>query len=322
LAAVGVGKGIKAGVDTKKAGNVNSQANNLLSESKDTLEYARRASGQGLEILGRKKIFIVDRAISRFVVSFGKLKNVEIGESVGLVELSKFQMDKQSFDEMKQLGGYVSSLLGGVAGGALGGALTAFGAYGAATMFATASTGTAIATLSGAAATNATLAFFGGGALAVGGLGIAGGTAVLGGLVAGPALAIMGFVAGAKASTNLNKAYSNLAEAQKIAEELQTATVVCNAIRRRSCLYERLLIRLDALFAPLIFEMEGIIREKGEDYTNFDNREKQTIAAAAAVAAAIKTVLDTPILSEDGKLTEESETVAEEIHEGIFKNRD
>ena len=45
-----------------------------------------------------------------------------------------------------------------------------------------ASTGTSIASLSGAAATNATLAFFGGGSLAAGGLGMAGGTAVLGGL--------------------------------------------------------------------------------------------------------------------------------------------
>ena len=44
----------------------------------------------------------------------------------------------------------------------------------------TASTGTAISTLSGAAATKATLAWLGGGAIAAGGLGIAGGAVVLG----------------------------------------------------------------------------------------------------------------------------------------------
>lgn len=55
-----------------------------------------------------------------------------------------------------------------------------------------ASTGTAISTLSGAAATNATLAWLGGGALAVGGGGMALGTAVLGGLVVGPALLTAG----------------------------------------------------------------------------------------------------------------------------------
>ena len=43
----------------------------------------------------------------------------------------------------------------------------------------TASTGTAISTLSGAAATKATLAWLGGGTLAAGGLGVAGGAVVL-----------------------------------------------------------------------------------------------------------------------------------------------
>ena len=44
----------------------------------------------------------------------------------------------------------------------------------------TASTGTAISSLSGAVATNATLAWLSGGTLAAGGLGIAGGAIVLG----------------------------------------------------------------------------------------------------------------------------------------------
>lgn len=95
--------------------------------------------------------------------------------------------------------------------------MVAFSAYGAAQALAVASTGTAIASLSGAAATNATLAFFGGGSLAAGGLGMAGGTVVLGGLVAGPALLVMGFVAGHAAKKELEKARTNKAEAQQVA---------------------------------------------------------------------------------------------------------
>jgi hypothetical protein len=53
-----------------------------------------------------------------------------------------------------------------------------------ATTFGVASTGTAISALSGAAATNAALAWLGGGALAAGGSGIAGGSAFL--ALAGP----------------------------------------------------------------------------------------------------------------------------------------
>ncbi len=50
---------------------------------------------------------------------------------------------------------------------------------GIATTFGTASTGTAISSLSGAAATNAATAWLGGGALAAGGGGMAAGAAVL-----------------------------------------------------------------------------------------------------------------------------------------------
>ena len=52
----------------------------------------------------------------------------------------------------------------------------------------TASTGAAIGGLTGVAATNATLAWLGGGALAAGGGGMALGSMVLGGIIAGPAL--------------------------------------------------------------------------------------------------------------------------------------
>ena len=58
----------------------------------------------------------------------------------------------------------------------------------------TASTGTAIGTLSGVAATNATLAWFGGGALASGGAGMLGGLSILGGVVAAPMIILTSFM--------------------------------------------------------------------------------------------------------------------------------
>ena len=69
------------------------------------------------------------------------------------------------------------------------GAATAAGSWALVSLLGTASTGTAIGTLSGAAATNATLAWFGGGALAAGGGGMAMGMMTLGGLVALPLIA-------------------------------------------------------------------------------------------------------------------------------------
>jgi len=71
--------------------------------------------------------------------------------------------------------------------------------YGAVGSLAAAGTGTAISSLSGVAATNATLAWLGGGTLAAGGGGIAVGTLALGGLLAGPAVLVGSFFLHGKA---------------------------------------------------------------------------------------------------------------------------
>jgi hypothetical protein len=309
-AAVGIVKGAKAVCDNNTANNINASAESVVNTAKEAIENARKKSGESLEALGTKKLFVLDVSIARFISTFEKLKNVQLEESIGLDELKKFRIDKQSLDELKEMSGFASSVLGGIMSGTLGGALTAFGAYGAASMFAMASTGIPIATLSGAAATNATLAFLGGGALAVGGLGMAGGAVVLGGIVAGPALAILGIIMEAKASENLDNAWSNMAQAQKLAEELRTGASACNAIRRRAFLFLRLLIRLECVFMRLVMAMEETVRVKGENYSDFTAEEKHTVAAAVTLAAAIKSALDTPILTEKGELTSESEKVA------------
>ena len=76
------------------------------------------------------------------------------------------------------------SAAGGVAAGAGIAAFAPSAAMAVATTFGTASTGTAISALSGAAATNAALAWLGGGAVAVGGGGMAAGNALM--ALAGP----------------------------------------------------------------------------------------------------------------------------------------
>lgn len=309
----GVGKTLKAGIDNSDAKDINENAQRRIDDTTEELNKARKACGESLKHLGEEKIYILNNSINKFVVSFEKLKDVEFTNSQGLNELNKMHIDKKAFAELKQMGGIAASFANGATVGVAGGTLAAFGAYGAATTFATASTGTAIASLSGAAATNATLAFFGGGSLAAGGLGVAGGTAVLGGLVAGPALLVMGLITGAKASANLDNAYANSAKADEICEQLETAIVQCNAIRRRTYMFYNLLARSDSYFLPLIYKMEEIIEKEGTDYSAYSPESKKTIASAASVAVTIKAILDTALLTEDGNLTDESEKVAKDM---------
>ena len=225
----GAGKTTKAVADNLKANTINTKANADIEEAKETLERQRKEVSEALQHLGEEKLFILNNNVNAFLRTFERIKNVDFRDSEGLEELKNLRIDQKDFEELKELGNFAAGVAGGAAAGVVGGALTAIGAYGAATSFASASTGTAIATLSGAAAKNATLAFFGGGSLASGGLGMAGGMVVLGGLVAGPALMMMGLITGAKAEEKLENALKNKAEAEQITESLKTASGQCSA---------------------------------------------------------------------------------------------
>ena len=315
----GLGSTIKAGIDANTAIQVNKNANEIVQDATDFLNAQRLACGRSLSQLGEEKLYVLNSTITEFLDCFQKIKNVDFKETEGLDELKKMHIDEQDFVEMRSLVNFAGSLAGGAVAGTAGGALAAFGAYGAAQALAFASTGTAISALSGAAATNATLAFFGGGSLAAGGLGMAGGAAVLGGLVAGPALMVMGLVAGSAAKKNLEKALTNRSEAIQIASQLNAAAVQCETIRRRTYMFYNLLARLDTYFLPLIYKMEDIVASEGEDYRAYTADSKKTIASCASVAVSVKAVLDTPLLTDDGLLTEDSEKTASSI-EGFLDN--
>ncbi len=311
--AAGVGTTVKAGVDQSHAASINKDANQRIEESAKRLDFHRKQCGDALRSLGEEKIFVLNNGINDFITHFQKIKNVDFSESEGITELKRLKLDQKEFAELAEMTKFSLSLVQGGIIGVSGGALAAFGAYSAATAFATASTGTAIASLSGVAASNATLAFFGGGSLAAGGLGMAGGTVVLGGLVVGPALLVMGIITSAKAGKNLQEAYANDAKANEICEELQTASDQCIAIRRRSYMFYSLLAKLDAYLYPLNEDMKRIISEEGTDYSKYSVQSKQSIAAVVSTIASIKVVLDTTILTETGNLTTESGELVEKM---------
>lgn len=58
---------------------------------------------------------------------------------------------------------------------------------------------------------------------------------------------------------------------------------------------------------------------EGDDYRAYRSDSKKVIASCASVAVSVKSVLDTPLLTDDGLLTDESEKSATNV-EGFLQS--
>ena len=308
----GAGKTAKAVYDNYQANDYNDSANRIIDRASRKANEARVKSSDALKALGELKVSVLSEYIKPFIKTFSLIKNVNFSDVPGLNELSKLKLDKQDLKELEELSGFASSIASGAISGGVAGA-AAFGAYSGVMALGTASTGAAIGSLSGAAATNATLAWLGGGSLATGGMGMAGGAAVLGGLVAAPALVILGCVLGSKASANLDNAKSNYHKAREYSEQMDVCADLCNGIEKRANLFSSFISDLSESKNEDLHNLLDLIREQGRDYSSYTQESKKKLACAVAKVKLIKTVIDTPILTEEGTLTSESDKLSLEM---------
>ena len=145
----------------------------------------------------------------------------------------KLNISPQQLARWEDASVQAAEVLGGLTSSGAAGVSTAAGVYGLVSTLGTASTGTAIGTLSGAAAKSATLAWLGGGSLSIGGGGVAAGTMVLGGLVVGPALLVAGFFANSKAEKVETEVAENIAEMDIAEAQMEQQLAVVKIVLRR-----------------------------------------------------------------------------------------
>lgn len=320
IAAAGAYKGGKAILDNNEANDVNDTANSIVKEAQKELETARNQCQDALENLGQKKVETLTTTIPNFLDCFKQIKNVDFTHdgNLGNLQLNEFSTD--ILQTMQEKVNFVLSSGLGVGSGALSGALTAFGAYSGTMAFASAGTGTAISTLSGAAATNATLAWLGGGTLASGGMGVAGGMMALGALTAGPALLIAGWYMGSKAESKLNDAHSNLAEAKKFKADTEAARALTDGITQVANSADNILSELREYSCINLRKLKDTITEQGTDYRQYDSESKLIVMKNFKIVQIIKAVLDTPILDEEGNLLGDAENNLMVLHKTIQDN--
>ena len=226
----------------------------------------------------------------------GTVTDLEALEAIGLdiKSLAKLKVQVLQADELA---------IGGVAAVSAGTA-TAAATTSLVALLATASTGTAIGGLSGAAANSAILAWLGGGSLAAGGGGLAVGSVVLGGVVAGPSLAVAGWVIADQGEKALTKAREQEAKAAKAAAELCRLTLFLGRVRVRVGELSELATALDARAATALDVLEQL--------SDFDVGRKEHVRLfqrAAVCVSGLSAVIRTPLIDDGGGLNEETATL-------------
>jgi hypothetical protein len=301
LGALGIGAGLD-GVDSmSKAKSIGEDALKKHEESaKKEQTHIDSFNNRALAYGARKED--IANGVLNDVCSF--LKEIEkrvkfdspiFFEKVNLKPESILSFRAETLKAQTILSGVRNALLAGASAGKA----TALGA----SLFGVASTGTAIGSLSGAAATNATLAWLGGGSLAAGGGGMALGSVIFGGIVAAPVLAVSGFVLAAEGEKALTQA--KLYEAQ-INEAIALSGVRIDLMDTTSLRIGELEKIIDTLEPRIIYCLSMMNAKTWKISSDSDvNRFRQMMLFSKALADVIRV----PILREDGGLSGDLEEV-------------
>ena len=203
-------------------------------------------------------------------------KSFEIDIQDIYVQKNQFKTTiEYGMEQRKALETSFKSAGAGVAAGAAVASMAPSAAMWVATTFGTASTGTAISALSGAVATNAALAWLGGGALAAGGGGMAAGQALL--ALAGPVgWGVAGTSLVASALLVWRKRHK-IQESKK--DEIARMKNCVEALKEIKGKIDVISIETTSLFESLQAALSSCIDLRGCDYTSFSDEQKQALGA-------------------------------------------
>lgn len=233
VGAIGVGAGLGAKSDLKEAKRIAEESQSKHKAKINKFNMSHNDINNRAETLAQTKLSVYETTVKNFLTAYKSLQKIKIHdvEYDDSFKQFKFVVDEIKEYEQQQINFVQTAISLTQATGA--GVSTGLGALGLVSTVGFASTGTAISGLSGIAATNATLAWFGGGSLATGGLGIAGGVATLAGIVVAPALAVFGISMAIKADKALTEAFEYQAKVNESCEKLDLCITFFNSLNLR-----------------------------------------------------------------------------------------
>ena len=315
--AAGVGSGIRGGMKMKDANDTMKIAQERHNKNIDRFKNQNKKTTADMDNVGKLEINILSN-FKEFQNVFEKIQNrPEFKE----YKREGINLPKYDGEKLKEVSVGAGVLMGGIGGAAAGtaGGFAAAGATTAAVMaLGTASTGTAIASLSGVAATNATLAALGGGAIAAGGGGMALGSAVLGGATLGVGLLVGGMIfnfTGSKLSDKADEAYSQMLRAE---EKIDKSCEYMQELSRVSKEFLGELNTVNDIYAKNFAALKKTVLSDGKtDWNDFTGDEKLTTENTVLLVALLYNMCKVKLVLKSDNEDEPGEINKKEISGSI-----
>ncbi len=283
LAAAGYGfkKSIDASETADKVNEIVKEAEDLKEGAKNRVELVQSGYKNALMGLGEKKLHVISRGVSRFVEHFNQLKGHQFFvKDSDMQDLHKQVSVAQNFSKQLNASGMSEE-------SAIGGMFAGFGSLGISSFI-----------------TGAML----GGELTMGGLA---GMAVFGGLVAGPALAILGAMSADKMEEKLEKAKAYHSQVEKAVKKADAIIDQFQAIEKMDKLFTRQITKCDALFFSLSQDAIATMKKHNYNHSLYSQEERDQLCVAVSTLMTLSAFLKMPIIDKDQKLQEKAQRALE-----------
>ncbi|MCQ2729408.1 sortase [Helicobacter pylori] len=280
LALAAAGYGVKKGIDALdadcEADEFIKKAESLKEEATKRLESAQSDCKLAFARFGEKKLRVLSHSVSNFLNHFHRLNRSRITiEGINMQDIQRQVSDARNL--LNQLNA------NGIDGDSVLGVFAGFGSLGVSSF-----------------TTGAIL----GGGLTMGGLA---GMAVLGGLVAGPALAILGALSADEMEKKRDDAKAYLSQAEAAVKKADAMIDNLQAVRKMADLFTRQITKIDALFFSLSQDAIATMKKHNYDISRYNQKERDQLSVTVSTLMTLSAFLKVSIMDKHQKLNEKAQ---------------
>ncbi|MGN8364106.1 sortase [Helicobacter pylori] len=279
VALAAAGYGVKKGIDALdadcEADEFIKKAEVLKEEATKKAESTQSDCKLAFARFGEKKLRVLSHSISNFLDHFHQLKHSRITiESINMQDIQRQVSDARNLLNRFNANGIDGDSAPGVIAGCVGLGVSSF-------------------------TTGAIL----GGGLAASGLA---GMAVIGGIVAGPALAILGALSADEMEKKRDDAKAYCSQVEAAVKKADAMIDNLQAVRKMADLFTRQITKLDALFFSLSQDAIATMKKHHYDISRYDQEEKDQLCVTVSTLFSLSAFLKVSIMDKHQKLTEKA----------------